>query len=95
MRVITNRRLVEFADQHPGAGAPLQAWRTTMQSRAFANFAEVKRSFNSADRVGELVVFDIGGNKFRLVAFLHFSHQHAYIKHVFTHQEYTQWNKSR
>lgn len=95
MRVVTNRRLIEFTDCHPGVGTPLQAWRMTMQSCTFANFAEVKRSFNSADRVGELIVFNIGGNKFRLVALLHFGHQHAYVKHVFTHQEYMQWNKSR
>ena len=95
MRVITNRRLIEFAARHPLVDTPLQVWRSAMQSQAFANFAQLKQAFGSADTVGELVVFDIGGNKFRLLAFLHYGQQIAYIKHVFTHAEYDQWNKNR
>lgn len=46
------------------------------------------RPFGSIDKVGELYVFDIGGNKFRLIAFLNFGQQVVYIKHVLTHAEY-------
>lgn len=42
----------------------------------------------SVDKVGDLHVFDIGGNKFRLIVFLQFAQQIAYIKHVLTHAEY-------
>ena len=88
MRVITNRRLIEFAQRHPAAGPPLQAWRKTMESTAFAGFSELRQSFGSVDKVGDLHVFDIGGNKFRLIAFLQFKAQIAYIRHVLTHAEY-------
>ncbi|NLB14602.1 MAG: type II toxin-antitoxin system HigB family toxin, partial [Gammaproteobacteria bacterium] len=53
------------------------------------------QAFGSADTEGDLVVFNIGGNKFRLIAFLHYGQQIAYIRHVFTHAEYDQWNKNR
>lgn len=59
-----------------------------MESRAFGSFAELRQAFGSMDKVGELYVFDIGGNKFRLIAFLSFGQQLAYIKHVLTHAEY-------
>ena len=88
MRVITNRRLIEFASRHPAAGEPLQAWRRAMESRAFGGFSALRQTFGSIDKVGELYVFDIGGNRFRLIAFLNFGQQVVYIKHVLTHAEY-------
>ncbi|NYT61876.1 type II toxin-antitoxin system HigB family toxin [Alcaligenaceae bacterium] len=95
MRVITNRRLVDFAAAHPDAGGPLQAWRKAMESHVFGDFASLPQQFGSVDRVGGLYVFNIGGNKYRLIAFLHPTHQMAYTKHVLTHAEYDKgaWKK--
>ncbi|MFA7680617.1 MAG: type II toxin-antitoxin system HigB family toxin [Pigmentiphaga sp.] len=96
MRVITNRRLIEFAAAHPKAGEPLQNWRRIMESKLFCNFSELRQTFNNVDKVGDLYVFDIGGNKYRLVAYLHLERQIAYIKHILTHNEYDlgTWRKS-
>jgi mRNA interferase HigB len=88
MRVVTNRRLVEFSAIHPDAGLPLQIWRKTMEEHEFSSFSSLRQLFGSVDKVGDLYVFDIGGNKYRLIAFLHAEHQIAYIKHVLTHAEY-------
>ena len=88
MRVITNRRLIEFAQRHPAAGPPLQAWRKTMEATAFAGFSELRQSFGSVDKVGDLHVFDIGGNKFRLIAVVRYACQKVYIRAVLTHKEY-------
>ena len=52
----------------------------------FANWAELKAAFIAVDKVGELVVFDIGGNKYRLIAYIRFDKQIAYIKAVLTHR---------
>ena len=95
MRVITNRRLVEFASKHSDAGAPLQAWRRAMEAHVFSGFSALRQQFGSVDKVGDSYVFDIGGNKYRLIAFLHATHQFAYIKHVLTHSEYDKgdWKK--
>lgn len=91
MRVISNKSLVEFANRHPDAGVPLQIWRRTIEGYTFGNFAELKRSFNATDKVGDYYVFDVGGNKFRLIAAIHFNTQKLYVRHVFTHQEYSRW----
>lgn len=95
MRVITNRRLIDFAAIHPDAGVPLQAWRRVMEAHVFDSFATLRQQFGSVYRMGDLYVFNIGGNKYRLIAFLHMAHQLAYIKHVLTHVEYDRgdWKK--
>lgn len=90
MRVVTNRRLVEFAALHPDALVPLQMWRRVMEAHEFSSFSTLRQLFGSVDKVNDLYVFDIGGNKYRLIAFLHTAHQIAYIKHVLTHAEYDQ-----
>ncbi|QUS41029.1 type II toxin-antitoxin system HigB family toxin [Tardiphaga alba] len=91
MRVISNSALVAFSGKHPAAGILLQVWRKIIASRAFANFSELKTTFNTVDRVGAFYVFDIGGNKFRIVASIHFDKQRLYVRHVFTHKEYDSW----
>ena len=58
MRVVTNRRLVEFAARHPEAARPLQAWRQLMEAQSYASFAELRQCFSSVDKVGDLHVFD-------------------------------------
>lgn len=92
MRLISNRSLVEFSARHPDAGQPLQAWRKILETNHFANFAELKTAFNSIDKVGEYHVFDIGGNKYRVIAFIKFPVQICYVKHVLTHKEYDKGN---
>jgi len=88
MRVVTNRRLAEFAAIHPDAGLPLQAWRKAIAEHEFSGFSSLRQLFGSVDKVGDLYVFDIGGNQYRLIAFLHAEHRIACIKHVLTHAEY-------
>jgi mRNA interferase HigB len=91
MRVISNRALTDFASLNPLATVPLQAWRKVVESKAFAHFAEVKDTFNAVDRAGQYYVFDIGGNKYRIIAAIHFDQQKLFVRHVFTHKEYDKW----
>ena len=91
MRVISNSALVAFAARRPAAETPLQVWRRIVESRGFAGFSDIKRTFNAVDRVGKFYVFDIGGNKYRIVAAIHFDKQRLYVRHVFTHKEYDSW----
>ena len=92
MRVISNRPLADFATLHPAAGEPLQAWRKTLENSSFSHFGALKNAFGSVDKAGEFHVFNIGGNKWRVIAFIHFAAQICYVKHVYTHREYDQWN---
>ncbi|WP_432711289.1 type II toxin-antitoxin system HigB family toxin [Paraburkholderia acidicola] len=93
MRVISNKTLVDFSVKHSDAGIPLQIWRKTVEAVFFTNFAGLKRAFNAVDKVGDLYVFNIGGNKFRLIAAVHFNVQKLYVRHVFTHKEYDKWKR--
>ncbi len=90
MRIISNRALREFAAAHPRADVPLQGWRRVIEKNTFAHWAELKAAFNAVDEVGPWVVFDIGGNKYRLVAHVRFEKQIVYVKAVLTHRDYDQ-----
>lgn len=91
MHLISNRPLREFAQRHPRADAPLQAWRRMIERNHFPGFANLKSLFQTVDKVGEVFVFNLGGNKYRLIAAIHFNTQTLYVRHVFTHAEYDNW----
>jgi len=59
-----------------------------MKQYDFGNFVELRTMFPSADQVGKLTVFNIGGNKVRLIAAIHYNRQKIYIRAVLTHEEY-------
>jgi mRNA interferase HigB len=88
MKIISNSALRAFSVVNPQADAPLKGCSRVMEKNRFANWSDLKASFNSVDRVGDLVVFDIGGNKYRLIAYIRLEKQIVYIKAVLTHQEY-------
>lgn len=68
---------------------PLKAWRKIVRAREYQNPHEVRKDFPAVDFPGENVtVFDIGGNKYRLVVSMRYDMQHVYIRHVITHREY-------
>ena len=73
MHVITRKRLNEFAEKYPEIENALAHWYSLAKANNFSNFAELKAMFPSADRVGGLTVFNIGGNKVRLIAALHYN----------------------
>jgi mRNA interferase HigB len=90
MHVITRKRLNDFAARYPETGTALAHWYQLMKHGDFALFAELRAIFPAADRVGKLTVFNIGGNKARLVAAIHYNHRRIYIRAVLTHREYDQ-----
>ena len=59
-----------------------------MERSEFADFEVLGAAFPSADKVGDFVVFNIGGNKYRLIAAIHFNRGRIYVRHVLTHQDY-------
>lgn len=88
MHIITQTRIWEAKKKHPSAASSLDGWYRIVKTNNFTNFAELKRSFNSVDKVGENYVFDISGNKLRLIVRIHFNMQRIYIRHILTHVEY-------
>ncbi len=90
MHIITRKRLNEFAEQQPETKGALEHWYREMKRRNFTSFADLRTIFPAADQVGKLTVFNIGGNKVRLIAALHYNRQRVYIRAVLTHQEYNE-----
>jgi len=88
MRLITRRRLLEFTEHHPDAEVPLERWYRIVKHESFKSFADLRQVFPSADKVGQLTIFNIGGNKYRLISAIHYNRQIIYIRHILTHKEY-------
>lgn len=88
MHIITRKRLNEFAEKFPDANNALADWYQLMKQNDFDSIAEVRQIFPSADKVGKLTVFNIGGNKVRLIAAIHYNRKKIYIRAVLTHREY-------
>lgn len=88
MHVITRKRLNEFAAAHPEANNALATWYRQMKQHKFASIAEIREIFPTADKVGKLTVFNVGGNKVRVIAAIHYNRKKIYIRAVLTHSEY-------
>jgi mRNA interferase HigB len=88
MHVISRKRLNEFAEEHGEARASLAHWYQVIRRGNFANFVELRTVFPSADQVGKLTVFNVGGNKVRLIAAIHYNRGKVYVRAVLTHSEY-------
>ncbi len=99
MHVISRKALTDFWSNHRDAEMPLRAWFKAARTGSFKSLAELRRTFSSVDyvRIGkkELYVFNIGGNKFRLIVAIHFNTQRLFVRHVLTHKDYDQgaWKK--
>ena len=92
MHVISRKALAEFWKVHPPAQGPMAAWFKVMEGATFPNFAAVRATFNSADKVDKFTVFNVGGGGYRVVTAIHFNRQKLYIRHVLTHSEYERWS---
>jgi mRNA interferase HigB len=88
MHLISASPLRDFWITHPNAESALRTWIKAVRSASWGNFADVGQTFNSADQYGKFTIFNIGGNKYRLIAVIHFNRQKVYVRHIMTHQEY-------
>ena len=89
MRVVSRKPLREFAAKHPPAKGPLYAWYAEVCQADWSGFANVKAAYGSADVVGgNRVIFNIGGNKYRLIVKVAYRCRTVYVRFVGTHAEY-------
>lgn len=90
MRIISRKELREHWER-PSRGdseEPLKAWFAIAKKAGWKNFAEIKEQFRSASAVGSRVVFNIAGNKYRLVVRINYEAQILLVRFVGTHKEY-------
>ena len=89
MWVITRRRLREFWEQHADAESRLRAWYQVVSTADWRSWDDLKRVFPSADLVGRFVVFNVGGNNYRVIARVEFRLHKVFVRYVLTHAEYS------
>jgi mRNA interferase HigB len=101
MRLITRRRLLDFAAAYPDAAEALRAWSTVARQMTWRNLAEVRRQYPHADEVRvasgrPVTIFNIRGNRYRLIVAIHYNRGAIYLLRFLTHREYDKdaWKKT-
>jgi len=95
MHVITKTVLKQFWEKHPNAEIGLRSWYKITGQSHWQHLNDVRQSFSHADLVGQLIVFNISGNHYRLITKIVFPKGRVYIRAVLTHAEYDKniWKK--
>ena len=89
MRIIAKRTLRNFWDREPRAEQPLKAWYAVARKADWSSPAEVKAVYGNASIVaGNRVVFNIGGNRYRLIVRFDYARRIGFVRFVGTHSEY-------
>lgn len=92
MHVISKKKIIEAAIIFPESASALEGWYRVISKNTFKNHAELKKTFGSVDKVNNMYVFDIGGNKIRLISSIHFNRQRIYIRYILNHKDYDKAN---
>lgn len=101
MRIITRRRLNEYAKLHPNASVSLSAWHDVAKKSAWRNLQEIRQALPHADAAKvasskTVTIFNIAGNHHRLITAIHYDSGKIFILQILTHAEYSKnlWKKS-
>ena len=88
MRIITEKKLREFWQTEKNAENVIREWIKVVEKAAWNNFSDIRKTFNHADVYKNCVIFDIGGNKYRVIAKPAYRTKLLFIRFVLTHKEY-------
>ena len=88
MRIITKSRIIEFSEKYPDSANALFSWYKIISKTDYNSFNDLRKTFPHADVVSKFTVFNIGGNKYRLIAAIHYNRKIVYIRNILTHSEY-------
>jgi mRNA interferase HigB len=95
MRIISRGRLREFGKEYNLAEKPLAEWHSITSKAEWKNYDDLRRTYPSADQVrvksgSAVTIFNIGGNKFRMIASIHYNTKTVYILSIMTHAAYSE-----
>ncbi len=95
MNVISKPGLRKLTAKHPAAEIEAFDWYRVAASADWTCFADVRATVPSADMIGEVLVFNLGHNRYRLITTVYFPTREIYIKDLLTHKEYDreEWKK--
>jgi len=89
VRVIAKRTLREFWERHADAKGALEAWHREAKAAIWTGPADIKKAYRSADFIpGDRVVFNVKGNRYRLIVAIRYDLEIIFIRFVGTHAEY-------
>ncbi|MBP6820949.1 MAG: type II toxin-antitoxin system HigB family toxin [Acidobacteria bacterium] len=88
MRIISYGKIREFYELHPESQPSLDAWYDITADADWKTFADVRKTFRRADVYGTCTIFDVGNNKYRLIAWVSYKTHKVFIRSVMTHAEY-------
>lgn len=88
MRIVGREEIAEFQKKHSDSIAPLDRWVGIVEAAEWKTTADVRATFSNADFVGGKVVFNIGGNKYRLISTISFEISIVSVGAILTHKEY-------
>lgn len=88
MRVISHAKIIQAQAAHPECSTALDQWYRLTRRARWQNFSEMRGCFPATDKVGDKYVFEVGGNKLRLIAAVHFNVGKVFIRAVLTHRQY-------
>lgn len=92
MRIAGREKLEKFKGKHAAAKKPLGVWQALVEREVWRSPQDIKNLYRSADFLSSnRVVFNIGGNKFRLVVVVQYSAAIVWIDRIGTHPEYSKW----
>jgi mRNA interferase HigB len=88
MRIIKRGALVQFWEKHSDANPSLESWYGVVRRAHWLTPAEMKLIYPSADLVGRRTIFNIAGNKYRLIARVNYRTQRVFVLYILTHAQY-------
>ena len=88
MHIISLKVLRQFWQKYSDSETALIRWFKLINSANFQTVDELRSVFPSADLINDFIVFNIGGNKYRLITSIHFNRKKVYIRYILTHSEY-------
>ncbi len=89
MRIISKKKIRDYAQTNAQADLPLLEWYLKMQLANPSNLTDLKKIFNSVDFAYGYTIFNTGGNNYRLITAVHYNTQICYIRTIWTHSEYS------
>ena len=95
MNIIALRKLREFWHKHPESETALRAWYKRFRKSNPENFSKLRELFNTAGYADPYTIFDIAGNNYRVIVVVVYRGNMAFIKRVFTHREYDDWDSRK
>jgi mRNA interferase HigB len=96
VRILGTDVLERALQRHTDLGAPIAAWLTAASAAKWKNLNELRQTWRNTDNVKGRTIFNIKGNRYRLLAIVNYASQTLFVKDLVTHAEYTKkegWNR--